>query len=207
MRVLNDEQGSDAWLQSRLGVVTASNFGKILSPTGKKSTQVNDYVNKLVAESITGVVEPFYKSDAMQRGNDLEPEAKNMYELIKGVEVYETGLIKHDDIEAGCSPDGLVMHMTPIGERTAISGLEIKCPLAHNHVEYLRKNEVPSKYIPQIQGCMWITGAQYWDFMSYNEYLQPLIIRVERDEKYISALSEQVTETCELIKNIIKELS
>ena len=202
MRVLNDEQGSDAWLQSRLGVVTASNFGKILSPTGKKSSQVNDYVNKLVAESLTGVVEPLYKSGAMQRGNDLEPEAKSMYELIKGVTVVETGLIKHDDIEAGCSPDGLVMR-----DETAVSGLEIKCPLSHNHVEYLRNNKVPSKYIPQIQGCMWITGAEYWDFMSYNEYLQPLIIRVERDEEYISALSEQVTETCELIKNIIKELS
>jgi hypothetical protein len=54
---------------------------------------------------------------------------------------------------------------------------------------------------------MWITGAKYWDFMSYNEYLQPLIIRVERDEEYISKLEEHVTETCNTIKNIIKELS
>ena len=207
MRVLNDEQGSDDWLQSRLGVVTASNFGKIITPTGKKSSQVNDYINKLVAESLTGQVESFYKSDAMQRGNDIEPEAKNMYEMIKDVTVQETGLIKHDYLEAGCSPDGIIVHNTPMGERAELSGIEIKCPLPHNHVEYLRQNKVPSKYIPQIQGCMWITGAKYWDFMSYNEYLQPLIIRVERDEEYIGKLEEYVTETCELIESIIKELS
>jgi predicted phage-related endonuclease len=207
MIILRDEQGSEEWLQSRLGVVTASNFGKIVTPTGKKSTQVNDYINKLVAESLTGVVEPFYKSDAMQRGNDLEPAAKSMYELIKGLHVDETGLIKHDTLEAGCSPDGIVFYFNSMGVLEPLVGIEIKCPLAHNHVEYLRKNEVPSKYIPQIQGCMWITGAKYWDFMSYNEYLQPLIIRVERDEEYISKLEEHVTETCNTIQNIIKELS
>ena len=201
MKVNNHEQGSQEWLESRLGVVTASCFDKILSPTGKKSTQVNDYVNKLVSQVLIGEVEETFKSDAMQRGNDLEPEAKDMYQLITGNEVLETGLITHDDYGYGCSPDGVIYENGEI-----VGGLEIKCPSPANHVGYLRANKIPTKYIPQVQGCMLVTNASWWDFMSYNEYIEPLIVRVERDEEYIKLLEEQLIKACDTIQDLVQQL-
>jgi hypothetical protein len=183
MRVSNFEQGSQEWLQSRLGKPTASNFGKLITPIGKPSSSADGYINELIAQRITGEIPEFYKSEAMERGNELEPHAKATYELTRDVEVVEVGLCLHDEFECGASPDGLV------GDD---GGLEIKCPLPHNHVAYLRAGDVPSKYIPQIQGCMWITGREWWDFMSYHPSMEDLIVRVYRDEAYIKKLADMV---------------
>lgn len=183
MRVNNFEQGSQEWLQSRLGKPTASNFGKLITPTGKPSASAEGYINELVAQRITGEIPEFFKSEAMERGNELEPHAKASYEFTHDIEVVEVGLCLHDDFECGASPDGL------IGDD---GGIEIKCPLPHTHVAYLRGGEVPSKYIPQIQGCMWITGREWWDFMSYHPSMQDLIVRVYRDEAYIKKLADIV---------------
>jgi hypothetical protein len=93
--------------------------------------------------------------------------------------------------ECGASPDGLV------GDE---GGIEIKCPLPHTHVSYLRAGDVPSKYIPQIQGCLWITGREWWDFMSYHPAMEDLIVRVYRDEAYIKKLADAVTSAVEIIE-------
>lgn len=191
MRMRNDEQGSDAWLQSRLGRPTASNFGKLITPTGKASTSSEAYINELIAQRITGEIPEFFKSEAMQRGNDLEPSAKALYEFTRDVEVVEVGLCLHDEFDCGASPDGLV------GDD---GGLEIKCPLPHTHVSYLRDGNMPSKYIPQVQGCLWITEREWWDFMSYNPYMEDLIVRVYRDEAYIKKLADAVTRAVEIIE-------
>ena len=183
MRVSNFEQGSQEWLQSRLGKPTASNFGKLITPTGKPSASAESYINELIAQRITGELPEFFKSEAMERGNELEPHAKASYEFTHDVDVVEVGLCLHDEFECGASPDGL------IGED---GGIEIKCPLPHTHVAYLRAGEVPSKYIPQIQGCMWITGRKWWDFMSYHPAMENLIVRVERDDAYIKKLADAV---------------
>lgn len=191
MRVSNHTQGSDEWLESRLGRPTASNFGRLITPTGKPSASAEGYINELVAQRITGEIPEFFKSEAMERGNELEPHAKAAYEFANDVEVVEVGLCLHDEFECGASPDGL------IGED---GGIEIKCPLPHNHVAYLRAGEVPSKYIPQIQGCLWITGREWWDFMSYHPSMQDLIVRVYRDEAYIKKLADIVIRSVEQIE-------
>jgi putative phage-type endonuclease len=191
MRVINLEQGSQEWLQSRLGKPTASNFGKLITPTGKPSTSAEGYINELIAQRITGELPEFYTNEAMARGNELEPAAKAMYEFMHGVEVVEVGLCLHDEFECGASPDGLV------GDD---GGIEIKCPLPHTHVSYLRAGDVPGKYVPQIQGCLWITGREWWDFMSYHPAMEDLIVRVYRDEAYIKKLADAVTSAVEIIE-------
>ena len=183
MRINNHKQGSDEWLQSRLGKPTASNFGKLITPTGKPSTSADGYINELIAQRITGELPEFYTNSAMERGNELEPAAKALYEFTYGVEVVEAGLCLHDTLDCGASPDGLV------GDD---GGLEIKCPLPHNHIAYLRSGDVTTKYIPQIQGCLWITGREWWDFMSYHPAMEDLIVRVYRDEAYIKKLADVV---------------
>jgi putative phage-type endonuclease len=193
MKIINVEQRTPEWFAARLGVPSASNFGKVITPGGKKSTQVEGYLNRLVADILTGRSEQMESSDAMQRGTELEPEAREYYELIAGP-VQEIGFCIHDD-GFGCSPDGVV------GEDGL---LEIKCPLAHTQVEYLRDNCIPSIYIPQVQGQMLVMGKQWCDFLSYHPDMKPLLVRVERDEKFIAILHEALCELVERVKSSVE---
>ena len=193
MIILNDEQGSPEWLASRLGRPSASNFGKLVTGSGKPSSSAESYINEMIAERLTGRSKPFYTNEHMERGNALEPEAREAYEFITDLEVVETGFILHDSEEFGCSPDGLVAEQ---------GGLEIKCPSDSVHVSYLRAGKVPSKYYQQVQGCLWITGREWWDFMSYHPEMPHLLVRAHRNEKYIEAMAEQVEKA---VKTIVEE--
>lgn len=196
MRCIDCEQGSDEWIAARLGIPSASMYGKIITTQGKWSTQADTYINQLVAEKLTGEQTPFYQNEHMARGTELEPDARKMYEFIKDVEVQEVGFCLHDTLEAGASPDGL------IGED---GGLEIKCPAPATHVEYLRGGKLPSKYKQQVMGCLWITGREWWDFMSYHPSMKPLIVRVERDEDYIAELEACVSKAVKLIEENVEK--
>ncbi len=185
MLIFDLEQGSDAWLKARLGVPSSSNFGKILTPTGKKSAQVKDYSNTLLAELIVGHGEPFFKSDAMQRGNDLEPFAVAQYELVSGNRTKEIGFVTTDDGRIGASPDRLV----------GSDGLvEIKCPLQKKHTANLISGEVDKQYIPQVQGQLWLTERDWCHWMSYHPEMPESLVMVERDDEYIALLEEAVGE-------------
>jgi putative phage-type endonuclease len=193
MIILTDEQGSPEWLASRLGRPSASNFGRLVTGNGKPSSSAESYINEMIAERLTGRSKPFYTNEHMERGNALEPEAREAYEFITDLEVVETGFILHDSEEFGCSPDGLVAEQ---------GGLEIKCPSDSVHVSYLRAGKVPAKYYQQVQGCMWITGREWWDFMSYHPEMPHLLVRAHRNEKYIEAMAEQVEAA---VETIVKE--
>ena len=190
MIILNDEQGSPEWLASRLGRPSASNFGRLVTGSGKPSSSAEKYIDEMIGERLTGRSKPFYTNEHMERGNDLEPEAREAYEFITDLEVVETGFILDDSEEFGCSPDGLV------GEQ---GGLEIKCPSTAVHVSYLRKKVVPAKYYQQVQGCMWITGREWWDFMSYHPEMPHLLVRARRNEKFIEAMAKEVLAAVETI--------
>lgn len=196
MRCIDCEQGSDEWISARLGIPSASMYGKIITTQGKWSTQADTYINQLVAEKLTREQTPFYQNEHMARGTALENDARKMYEFIKDIEVREVGFCLHDTLEAGASPDGL------IGED---GGLEIKCPAPATHVEYLRGGKLPSKYKQQVMGCLWITGREWWDFMSYHPSMKPLIVRVERDEDYIAELEACVSKAVELIEENVEK--
>jgi putative phage-type endonuclease len=194
VRVITAEQRTAEWYAARLGVPTASQFGKLLTPTGKRSTQADGYINKLVAEILTGKSDFEEPNAAMARGTELEPEARDYYSLIQPVD--EIGFCLHDD-GFGCSPDGLV---------GSTGLLEIKCPLPHTHVEYLVENALPGLYVPQVQGQLLVTGREWCDFLSYHPDMRPLLVRVERDQKYISALHEVLLETVDRINKLANQL-
>ena len=191
MRIIECEQGTPEWLQARLGIPSASSYSKLVTTTGKSSAQAEAYINQLVAERITGEATVFHVTEPMARGVELEPEARFRYEMETGNLVRQVGFLMHDTLQAGASPDGLV------GEN---GGLEIKCPSPATHVEYLRDGNLPSKYIQQVQGCLWISGRDWWDFMSYHPKMEPLIVRVFRDEEFIKALECAVIEAVQMIE-------
>ena len=196
MRIDQNEQGSPEWLAARLGIPSASMFAKIVTTKGIWSASADAYINQLVAERLTGEREEVFQSHHMLRGTELEPDARDLYSLISDAEVTEVGFCLHDTLSAGCSPDGL------IGED---GGLEIKCPAPSTHVEYLRGGVLPSKYKQQVMGCLWITGREWWDFVSYHPTMKPLIVRVERDEEYIAALEKCVTKAVNLIDENVEK--
>jgi hypothetical protein len=198
MRLIDCEQGSEEWLKARLGVPSASNFSKVLTTKGTPSTQAKSYVDALVAEAITGESTYVKVTDAMQRGTELEPYARDRYILETGNQVQEVGFCLHNDYQAGASPDGL------IGDD---GGLEIKSPLGGTMVSYLRGGRLPSKYFQQVQGCMYITGRKWWDFMAYHPDMKPLIVRVDRDEDFISCLDETLRKVVDEIERLVNEYS
>jgi len=190
MIILTDEQGSPEWLASRLGRPSASMFSNLITTSGKPSSSAKKYIAEMVAERLTGRSKPFYTNDHMERGNFLEPEAREAYEFITDLEVVETGFILHDSEEFGCSPDGLVAND---------GGLEIKCPSDEVHAGYLIDGKVPTKYYQQVQGCMWVTGRDWWDFMSYHPEMPHLLVRMERNEEFIEAMATEVNKAVEII--------
>jgi predicted phage-related endonuclease len=197
-------QGTEEWLKARLGVPSASNFSKVVTTKGQRSTSFMGYVNALIAEKLTG--DPTYVkiTEPMERGTSLEDEARAMYQLINDTEVRQVDFIKHPNMEVGCSPDGLIDVKC---DRGLIGGLEIKCPLQGTHVEYLRAGKVPSKYMLQVQGCMFVTGRGYWDFMSYHPKMKPLIVRTYRDDDLINELATNLQEAVLLIEDGVEKFN
>jgi len=74
-------------------------------------------------------------------------------------------------------------------------------------VSYLRGGRLPSKYFQQVQGCMYITGRKWWDFMAYHPDMKPLIVRVERDEVFISCLNETLRNIVDEIERLVNKYS
>jgi len=182
MKILELEQGTLEWALARLGIPTASRFDTLITPkTMKPSKSALSYRAELVAEWLIGQPLDWGTASWMDRGTDMEERARLWYEFHFDVEVREVGFILRDDGLVGCSPDGLV------GDD---GGLEIKCPMAHQHVKYLLGIEdLVEKHVGQVQGALLLTGRPWWDLVSYNPDLPPVVKRVERNEDYLKALT------------------
>lgn len=195
------EQRSEEWFKARLGKVTASRVADVLAKikTGESASRRN-YKVQLVSERLTGEKQETYINQAMQDGIDREFYARERYVQQYG-EVEEVGFIQHPTLEAGASPDGLV------GDDGLI---EIKCPLGTTHTETLMTQEVPSKYIPQIQWQLRCTGRKWCDFISYNpmfpENLQLFVKRVEADEQYQLMLEKEIGDFLIEVQTVIDRL-
>jgi hypothetical protein len=185
---LDVEPGSLAWLEARMAIPTASNFGRILTPkTMRISAQAETYRNELLSEWLLG--EPFSGdiTEFMQRGTELEPDAIAWYEMQRDADVSPPGFLLTDDRRYGATPDGL------IGTE---GGLEIKCPSAAVHVGYLLDME-SDKYKAQVQGGLLVSERDWWDLVSYHPTLPSVVVRVYRDEAFIEALRGVLTAFCD----------
>ncbi len=193
----NIEQGTAEWHKARSGIPSASEFGRIITPSGEPSRQADDYMSKLLAEWATNQVEDTFQSKAMKAGTGNEDKARQAYEFYRDVEVSECGFVYKDYRKlVGCSPDGLVGLVQDQTDRSyrAKHGLEIKCPTGGVHVSYVMAGHLPDVYIPQVQGSMYVCGLDRWDFCSWHSKMNPMIITVERDDWYQRRLDELMNE-------------
>ena len=177
------KQRTPEWHQARSGKITASQFGRIFLG-GEPAWQ--SYMKELDEGAAD------FTSESTEWGNRHERPARGHFRLSKldTGEIQLVGFAIHPDYPMmGASPDFL------IGEH---GGGEIKCPFNQtNHHQVLLSQKVPEKYRPQIQGSMWVTGRQYWWFISFDPRIkdsqQKLIaIKVLRDDLYIQKLKTKL---------------
>jgi len=183
------EQGTPEWHQLRLGKVTASRVADILArtKTGPSASRQN-YLIELALQRTTGIIQESYSNAAMEWGTQTEPQARVAYEVRTNNFVDQLAFVDHPSIDwFGCSPDGLV------SDRGLV---EIKCPNSTTHWEYFKFNRPPQKYVIQMQAQMAVTGKDWCDFVSFDprmpERSQLLIVRVDRDDAFISEMEEQI---------------
>ena len=188
-------QNSDEWFNLRLGKFTSSSFKDLFMSKTTKGYEKAIY--KVVYENLTKEAPENFTSEYMQRGHEIEPLAKDCYEIETFNEVQEGGFFQLGKW-IGASPDGLI-------DDDGI--LEIKSPAFNTMINYLLKKELPSLYKWQVQGQLYVTGRKWCDFMAYHPKLEPLIIRVERDEHLIVDLQNKLNESIEEVKRIINKLS
>lgn len=185
------EQKTHAWLMARVGHATGSRFRDVLSrlKTGAPAQARKDYAMQLVVERMTGQPTSQYVNQFMQWGTEQEPAARELFVQRSGMQVDEVGFIKHKTLMAGVSPDGIL----ELGDGI----LEIKAPTSVTHANTWLHG-MDESHLPQVQGAMWVTGAKYAMFVSYDPrfpvggdlYMQ----RVERDDAYISRLESEVSQ-------------
>lgn len=187
MRVLEDPQGSDEWRLARLGVLTASEFHRVITPkTRKPSASIDALVGEKAAEWAIGEPLEDFSSGMTDRGTGLEDEAAQMYALETGEEPVKVGLILSDDGLVGASPDRLV------GDDGL---LEIKCPGPKAMVGYLLDPKtLEEEYRCQVMGQLLVTSRRWVDLYAYSPALPSVRVRVQRSEEFIAALSVAVAE-------------
>lgn len=202
------DQNSEEWHLARIGIPTASEFGKMLTGTGKPSTQVGDYAAQLAAELYSGEPMKSFRGNAhTDRGHALEEEARELYAFARDYELTPAGFFIEDTFfglkhtEAGCSPDSKVK-IPGRGHHPGL--LEVKCLSAAKHVlahQYFAKNKRPDpSYISQCQGQLLITGRRWVDLYFYHPELPELCIRINRDEEYQSKLVAQI-DKCNAVRD------
>jgi len=184
------KQNSPEWEKAKAGIPSASRFSEIVTVKGDYSKQVDVYINHLLAEKMLGKIINGYESYDIRMGKENEPDARDQFKFLMGLDVVEVGLIWKDELKKVlCSPDGLIPNI-----ENPTAGLEIKCPKASTHIYYLRTQKLPSVYFQQVQGSMYVTGLSEWYFMSYYPGLQSFIIKIKRNDEWIEKFHNIIEE-------------
>ena len=210
------DQRTEAWFAERAGKITASRMHDVMLDrdrepfkSGPRKGQpkpppkaLTDYAYQLAAERLTGRPRKQIKAAALQWGQDVEPAAVAAYQAETGEIVQLAGFVAHPDLPyVGASPDFLV---------GSDGGGEIKSPESSEvHLETLLTG-LPPEHIEQIQGGLWVTGRQWWDFVSFHPdfppHLRLYVQRVPRDDEYIERLAAACIQMEADVQAILSEI-
>jgi len=174
------EQGTDEWHDLRCGLLTASEFKLILTPTLKiaNNDKTKGHVYDIAAQRISGYTEPFFETYDMARGSMEEHYAREYYDEFYGA-TKACGFVTNHGL--GFSPDGLV---------NDDGFIEIKSRRQKFQIETIIKDEVPKDYMMQIQSGLYITGREWCDFIQYSNGLPLFVMRVYVLDDYQDAIIE-----------------
>lgn len=183
LEIFNCEQNSPEWQRVRMGIPTASAFGDIMTPGKTKTEQKtrNTYLLKLAGEIITGQPMEMVITRDMERGHQMEAEARDLYAFETGAALERIGFAKRG--RAGCSPDSLI---------GTDGGLEIKTKFPYLLVPLILADEFPAEHKAQVQGTLWIMQREWWDIKVYWPNMPRFVKRTYRDEAFIQRLAMEV---------------
>jgi len=184
-------QGSEEWMALRCGILTASEMKLIVTPTLKAASNDKErsHMYELLAQRITGYVEPSYISDSMLRGMEDEIEARLEYHKTYAP-VQEVGFITNDKwgFTIGYSPDALV------GD----DGL-IECKSRNQKYQimtlcnYVSADTIDPDFMIQVQTGLLVSERKWCDLVSYCGGLWMATVRVYPDEKIQGAIIDAAT--------------
>jgi len=176
----NVEQGSAQWLALRIGKPTSSDFHRIITPTGKLSTQSKDYAHRLVAERLLNrTLDSIDGLKWVEHGRESEEAAAKQFGFEEEVKLRRVGFITTDNGKIGASPDRLV------DERN--EAVEIKCCSPQVHIGLLLEG-FDRKHYPQVQGQLLVGEFDCVTRYAWHAELPSVLDRTYRDEPFISKL-------------------
>lgn len=196
--ILGAEQGSQAWLHMKMGVISASKADKVVA--GKTTEGRLSYMSELVAQVCTGEMEEI-NAPALAWGKQYESAARSSYELANKVEVDEVSFVYMDDsYRVGCSPDFLLYPHK--------KGGELKCPFkTANYIKFLCEEKIKSEYQWQAQFSMHVLDSDEWEFAQYDprmttKMLHQMVVRrdPEAQKKIADALPAFISDMDDMLK-------
>jgi hypothetical protein len=156
IRYDNIQQKSLEWLQVKWAKIGGTRSSILF----KDSDAIfNELFSELTEEF---QLEPSFTSDAMERGNELEPFARNFLNYTYDLDLKECGWLQSEiNPLLGISPDG-------ISDDNKIA-CEIKCLGRKKHSEILINNQVPIDFISQIVHYFVVnTELEFLYFIAYR---------------------------------------
>lgn len=183
-RIIDVLQGTDEWFAARLGMITASVVGQLITPRAIKpaaNPESRALVTLLASERIAGWPADSYSSTDMIRGHLDEPYAREAYTQATGTPITECGLMIRDlgGHSLGYSPDGMA------GDDGLV---EIKSRLPKKHVATVIADAVPAENIAQCQAALLVSGRPWLDYVSYCGGMRLWTKRVYPDPLWAEAI-------------------
>jgi len=195
MKFYDVEQNSDDWFNLRVGKITSSKMATVMANSGKAFGEpAKKYAQEIALERVLGKRNETdsFQTPAMERGHELEPVARQLYEAEKIVDVKNGGFFENENL--GDSPDGIVKD----------GAIEIKSVGANAHRNVIKKGGYDTKYKWQIHFHIWLTESKFCDFISFCPEFpvekQLYIFRVERDENIITQMKIRIAQFEELVQ-------
>lgn len=167
----NLQQGSQEWLDLRKTKITATDSCVIMGASHWK-TRLQLYHEKLSDDP------PMKPNERMRRGLDLEPIAREMFAIDKGIKTAPAVVVKDFMMASLDGIDDSGRHI-----------LEIKCPGEKDHALAI-SGKVPSHYYPQLQHQMAVCDVDHAWYYSFDG-IDGIAIQVERDDEYIKAMIDE----------------
>lgn len=197
IQIFNCDQGTEEWHLCRAGIPTASMFATVMASGrgGGPSLTRAKYMRQLAGEVITGKPMVSYSNSHMERGHEMEPEARDLYAFATDTTPEQVGFIRNG--QKGCSPDSL------IGENGM---LEIKTKLPDLLIECWERDDFPPEHKAQCQGALWIAEREWIDLVVYWPGMPVFIQRAYRDEAYIADMSSAINQFNDELSDLVERV-
>jgi len=189
--IINCIQNSQEWYEARLGLITASVVGSLITPKTMSladNATSNDLFHSLKEEREYGypysLIFPQIETYAMREGKRLEDIAADyiQYEVCPDRKFDKCGFARNDNGLSGASPDLIELDFFT---NEIISGCEIKCMQETAWKKYKRKcytaedlKAINFDYYCQVNFSMYVFETNSWSFGFYAD--SPLLPKNDR---------------------------